>query len=97
MRNKNKTFTLPGNDAEQAALAKKLATIVLDAPVKFEEAEAEITKIDKQALKKVFEILNFKSLLERLAKKERVNVQNPPSHKATEDKKKKDEEQLGLL
>jgi DNA polymerase-1 len=85
------------NDAEQAALAKKLAAIVLDVPIKFEKADAEIGKIDNEALKKVFEKLNFKSLLERLAKKERVNVQNPPSHKATEDKKKKDEEQMNLL
>lgn len=84
-------------DAEQAALAKKLATIVLDAPVKLNEEDAEITKIDKGALKKVFEELNFKSLLSRLDKKERVTVQNPPSHKATEDKKKKTEEQMNLL
>jgi len=64
------------NDAEQAALAKKLATIVLDAPIKFEEADAEIGKIDKEALKKVFEKLNFKSLLNRLAKEtpKRVEV-----------------------
>jgi DNA polymerase-1 len=85
------------NDAEQAALAKKLAAIVLDAPIKFEEAEAEIGKIDSEALKKVFEKLNFKSLLERLVKKEKVNAQNPPSRKTTEGKKKKDEQQMNLL
>jgi DNA polymerase-1 len=85
------------NDAEQAALAKKLAAIVLDVPIKFEESDAEIGKIDNEALKKVFEKLNFKSLLERLVKKERVNVQSPPSHKVTEDKKKKDEAQMNLL
>ena len=63
------------SDAEQAALAKKLATIVLDAPVKFEEEEAEIGKIDNQALKKVFEELNFKSLLSRLAKESPKKVE----------------------
>jgi DNA polymerase-1 len=79
------------NDAEQAVLAKKLATIVLDAPIKFKESEAEIGKIDKEALKKVFEKLNFKSLLNRVSKKETVKV-----HTEVREKKK-DEEQLGLL
>ncbi len=78
-------------DAEQAALAKKLATIVLDAPVKFDEKEAEITKIDKAALKKVFEELNFKSLLGRVDKKPEIKVQ--PEVK----EKKKTEEQMNLL
>jgi DNA polymerase I len=78
-------------DAEQAALAKKLATIVVDAPVKLDETEAEINKIDKAALKKVFAELNFKSLLNRVSKKEAVKAQ--PEIK----EKKKDEEQLGLL
>jgi DNA polymerase-1 len=78
-------------DAEQASLAKKLATIVLDAPVKFEEKEAETGKIDNQALKKVFEELNFKSLLNRVSKKTVVRVQ--PEIK----QKKKDEEQMNLL
>jgi DNA polymerase-1 len=78
-------------DAEQAALAKKLATIILDAPVKFEETEAEIGKIDKEALKKVFEDLNFKSLLNRVSKKTEVRVQMETKEK------QKDEEQMNLL
>jgi len=53
-------------DAEQAALAKRLATIICDAPVKFEENEAEVGKIDREALRKVFEKLSFNSLLKRL-------------------------------
>jgi DNA polymerase-1 len=82
-------------DAEQAALAKRLATIVVDAPVKFEEVEAEIEKIDKKELKKVFEKLGFKSLLGRLEKEKAKRVQNPPSSKASEDKD--DSEQMNLL
>jgi len=78
-------------DAEQAALAKKLATIVLDAPVKLDEEDAEINKIDNKALKKVFEKLNFKSLLNRVSKKETVKVRSDIKEK------KKDEQQLGLL
>jgi len=78
-------------DAEQAALAKKLATIVMDAPVKLEESEAEIGKIDKKALKKVFKKLGFKSLLTRLSKGEDI--------KAQKEVKKEDDksDQLGLL
>ena len=79
------------NDAEQAALAKKLATIVLDAPVKFEEKEAETGKIDNTALKKVFEELNFKSLLSKVSKDSIVKIK--PEIK----KEKKDEGQMNLL
>ncbi len=87
------------NDAEQAALAKKLATIVMDAPVKLDEEDAEINKIDNKALKKVFEKLGFKSLLNRVSKNEKAKVQNSPSHDSSEDKeeKKKESDQLGLL
>jgi DNA polymerase-1 len=80
-------------DAEQAALAKKLATIVLDAPVKLEEAEAEIGKIDKKELKKVFEKFGFKSLLGRLEKERAVKPQD--SKKVPEEKN--DSEQMNLL
>jgi DNA polymerase-1 len=77
------------NDAEQAALAKKLATIVTDAPVNLDENEVEIDKIDKEALKKVFKKLGFKSLLNRISK--------PAVKTQAQKEKKKDEEQLGLL
>jgi DNA polymerase-1 len=77
-------------DAEQAALAKKLATIVLDAPVKLDETQAEVNKIDNQALKKVFEELNFKSLLKRVDKK-------TTKAQAEVKEKKKAEEQMNLL
>ena len=44
------------NDAEQASLAKKLATIITDAPVKLSEDEAEIGKINMEELKKPLKI-----------------------------------------
>ena len=81
------------NDAEQAALAKKLATIVIDAPVKLEETEAELSKIDKKELKKVFEKFGFKSLLGRLEKNAKAEI---IIQKETQ-KKKQNDEQLGLL
>jgi DNA polymerase-1 len=82
------------NDAEQAALAKKLATIILDAPVKLEEEEANVEKIDKEGLRKNFEDLGFRSLVTRILKEE-VKVQDSPSHEASEDKD--DSEQMNLL
>ncbi|HUD09224.1 MAG TPA: 5'-3' exonuclease H3TH domain-containing protein [Patescibacteria group bacterium] len=78
-------------DAEQAALAKKLAAIVLDAPVKLDEKEAEVNNIDNKALKKVFEELSFKSLLNRLVKKSPKRIEVKPQ------KQNNDNGQLGLL
>jgi DNA polymerase-1 len=76
------------NDAEQAAMAKKLATIVLDAPVKLEENKAQVDKMDKEALRKTFEKLNFKSLLNRFPKTQAVEKSK---------EKKNDSDQLNLL
>jgi len=81
------------NDAEQAALAKKLATILIDAPVKLVEDEAELGKIDKKELKKVFEKFGFKSLLGRLEKNTKTQAQD----KKETVKEKSDSEQMNLL
>jgi DNA polymerase-1 len=79
------------NDAEAAVLAKKLATIITDAPIKFDENEAEIGKIDKKELKKVFQDLGFKSLLTRLEKEVKAHKDVPAPEK------KDDSEQMNLL
>ena len=50
-------------DAEQAALAKKLATIVIDAPIKLSLEECSFSDSNFEALKKEFKRLEFKSLL----------------------------------
>ena len=82
-------------DAEQAALAKKLAKIVTDAPVKMELEKARTEKIDTKGLLSEFQELGFKSLIGRI-----------PGHNEAEDKKltditpielKKKEEQLELI
>jgi DNA polymerase-1 len=78
-------------DVEQAAMAKKLAAIVLDAPVKFDEKEAEVVNIDNEALKKVFEELSFKSLLNRLAK------ETPKRVEVKTQKQNNDDGQIKLL
>lgn len=79
-------------DAEQAAMAKKLATILLDAPVKFDEQNSQVTKIDKEALRKVFEKLSFKSLLKRFPSSKEVK-----EIKVDAKEEKKESDQLNLI
>lgn len=55
-------------DAEQASLAKKLATILQDAPLKLELEKSTLDKIDEKALKKYLEDLGFSGLLKRMPK-----------------------------
>ena len=53
-------------DSEQAALAKKLATIVTDAPITLRMNECLCANFDTKGLKDGFEKLGFKSLIKRL-------------------------------
>lgn len=76
------------NDAEQAALSKKLATIIKDAPVDFNKEDADIGKMDREGLKKEFEDLGFKSIINRIPK---------AVEKKEVVKKIKDNNQLDLL
>ena len=73
-------------DAEQAALAKKLATIVTDAPVKLELEKVETDKLDKKGLLKAFEELGFKSLIVRVTGRveEKDDVKEEPKDKKTD-------------
>ncbi|MBU2632342.1 hypothetical protein KKG52_01380 [Patescibacteria group bacterium] len=88
--------------AEAAGIAKKLAQIVLDAPIKLDLKKAKVNKIDKKELTEFFREHGFRSLLERLEKEDRVEQREAASAKASEEKDKKQEEkdknkQLGLL
>lgn len=74
-------------DAEQAVMSKKLATIILDAPVKLNEKEAQVNNIDKEGLRRAFEKLGFKTLLNRFPNLVEVKVEN----------EKKESDQLNLL
>ena len=78
-------------DAEQASLAKKLATILQDAPLKLELEKSTLNKIDEEALKKYLESLGFSGLLKRMPKIHEVR-----SVKVSEDKKE-ESDQLNLL
>lgn len=53
-------------DAEQAALAKKLATIITDVPMQFDIRKCHCADFDVTALRKAFREQNFTSLLNRL-------------------------------
>lgn len=54
-------------DAEQAALAKQLATIHLDAPVHLDEKAAHVENLEFEKFLEVFEEFNIHSLVKRLA------------------------------
>lgn len=53
-------------DAEQAALCKKLATIVTDAPIHIQPKECSIEQFNITGARKAFEELGSKSLVKRL-------------------------------
>lgn len=76
-------------DAEQAAMAKKLATILQDAPLKLELEKSTLDKIDEQALKKYLESLGFSGLLKRMPK--------ITEHREEDKNKKPKDTQLNLI
>ncbi|MCL4354228.1 hypothetical protein M1349_02020 [Patescibacteria group bacterium] len=84
--------------AEAAGLAKKLAQIVLDAPIRLDLKKAEISKLNKKGLADFFKEHGFKSLLDRLEKGERAE-EKLKEEKRVEVKKEEEKknEQLGLL
>lgn len=52
--------------SEQALMSKKLATIILDVPVDFNERELEIHKPDMEVLKELFDELEFRTFAQRV-------------------------------
>lgn len=83
------------NDAEQAVLAKKLATIITDVPLRLEVEKALLSKMDLKSLRKMFEELNFNSLIKRLDQLEEKSSENHKSE--SHEEAKKDADQLNLL
>ncbi len=88
-------------DAEQAALAKKLATIIIDAPLKLEKDDGLLSNMDLNGLKKEFEALGFKSLLKRLSQLEqdpKDPIKNQDSKNSeNKAKEKSSNNQMSLL
>jgi DNA polymerase I len=54
------------NGKELAVMSKKLATIITDVPVQFHEEDFRIKEYNKEALKEVFQELEFKNLGKRV-------------------------------
>ncbi len=54
------------NNAEEAAMSKNLATIIVDAPFEVELSSCKYTEFNKGAVKDVMKKYNFKSLIKRL-------------------------------
>lgn len=67
---------------EQAFLSKKLARILTDAPVEFEEKNYTVDKPDFDKVKEIFTELEFRRLLENLYKT--YGYENPESENKTE-------------
>ncbi len=54
------------NGKEDAIMSKKLATIILDVPVEFHEEDYMLSPMNEDALKEVFDLLEFKTLAKRV-------------------------------
>lgn len=52
--------------AEQGILSKHLATIVVDVPVEFKPEELELSEFNKDALREIFDELEFRTLAKQL-------------------------------
>jgi DNA polymerase-1 len=82
------------NDAEQSALAKKLATIDLNAPIHLKFDDCSLTHLDREALRKEFEELSFNSLVTRF----KLDSKQEPEKKTGKEKREEElKDQLGLL
>lgn len=89
-----KTAQKLATDAEQSALAKKLAQIELNAPIHLKFEECSLTKLDRKALLEAFEDLSFNSLISRFKLDQKPKVENKSSKQKKEEELK---DQLNLL
>lgn len=71
------------NNKENAILSKRLATIILDAPVEFEEDKLIMEEPDKEKLKELFTELEFRQIAKRVLGEE---LQTEVAEKKTEKK-----------
>lgn len=94
IENKNLAEKL-ATDAESAGLAKKLATIVIDAPITLDLEKCAVSNINQKGLKKEFEELGFKSLIARLTNS--TSEKSATTENTEGEKRIPKEEQLGFL
>jgi len=67
------------NHAEQGLISKKLATILLDVPVEFDEKALELEKPNKEVLEPLFVELEFRTLGKRVFGDDFSMIENPNS------------------
>ena len=80
-----------------AIMSKKLATIITDVPTEFHEEDFSVKEMNKDALKGIFEELEFKTLGKRILGEE-INVQAEVwNHGAEPKSKKADTGQMDLF
>jgi DNA polymerase I len=78
-------------DAEQSALAKKLATIDCNAPIKLESEVCMLSNMDRKALLESFEDLSFNSLITRF------RLDKKTTEEKAENKEKDSKDQMDLF
>lgn len=66
------------NFREQGILSKKLATIMLDAPTPLDEEALKVSEINKEAIREVFEELEFRQLIKRVLNEEPAAAPGAP-------------------
>ncbi len=82
---------------EDAIMSKKLATIIINVPTEFHEEDFSVKEMNKEALKNIFEELEFKTLGKRILGEE-INVQAEVwNHTAEPKNKKPDTGQMDLF
>lgn len=86
-----KTAEKLATDAEQAAMAKKLATIEREVPISFEPEKSDLSNLDRKTLLSEFEELSFSSLISRF------RLDKLTTGEKSQVKKKENEDQLNLL
>ena len=84
-------------DAEQAVLAKKLATIEVAAPIKYVANEAKVSSIDEKSLLESFRELGFESLINRFSLDKVPELSKIEEKPAAPVKKKNDADQMSLI
>ncbi len=79
------------NFGAQGILSKKLATIITDVPIEFNEADLELSEPDKETLIQMFDELEFRTLKNRVfaEEKEAAAIATKPT--------KKDDSQMSLF
>jgi DNA polymerase I len=87
-------------DAEQAALAKKLAVIDINAPIQFDIKKCSISDFDAKALHDAFVEQGFKTLTKKLDsvfELKEAHVSTKSSSESKKEKTKPDSDQLELI